>query len=158
MHFSEHPCCWALASYISIIHCSEERLAQGRYLLRVHPRSFISCTSSREVINNRRFEPFKRLKKTIIVYLPYYDHAEILWPMYLSIKFPDTIGVMPSPPRPSLLRCAETRGEIPPLQRSISVRCSARVIIAHTPSTRIACEMHAMGRREVYCPPSHWLC
>jgi hypothetical protein len=67
-------------------------------------------------------------------------------------------AVMPSPPRPSLHRCAETRGEIPPPQRSISVRCRARVIITHTPSARITCETHAMNRREVYCPPSHWLC
>jgi hypothetical protein len=42
--------------------------------------------------------------------------------------------------------------EIPHLQRSTSVRCIARVIITYTPSTRIACETHAMSRREVYCP------
>jgi hypothetical protein len=54
-------------------------------------------------------------------------------------------------------RCAEPKAEIPP-QCSISGRCKARVIIRHTPKTRIACETHVMSRREVYCLPNHWLC
>ena len=44
------------------------------------------------------------------------------------------------------------------LQRSVSVRCGAVVIITHAPSHRIPCETHTYRRRVVYCPPSLRLC
>src|SRR4051794_31809661 len=40
------------------------------------------------------------------------------------------------------------------LQRSVSVRSRAEVIITHAPSMSDACETHAQPRREVYCQPS----
>jgi hypothetical protein len=55
--------------------------------------------------------------------------------------------------------CADAAGrDRSLLQRSASVRCGAVVIIAHAPSHRNTCEMHAYRRRVVYCPPSLRLC
>jgi hypothetical protein len=67
---------------------------------------------------------------------------------------PTRPATQPNPNRAGQPDPCRSLGEIPPPQRSISVRCRARVIITHPPSTHIACETHAMNRREVYCPPS----
>jgi hypothetical protein len=59
---------------------------------------------------------------------------------------------MPSLPKASLSRCAESGEEIPSRQRSVSVYYKAIVIITHARNIRYASEAQAMNHREVYCP------
>jgi hypothetical protein len=59
---------------------------------------------------------------------------------------------MPSLPKASLSRCAESGEEIPSRQRSVSVYYKAIVIITHARNIRYASETQAMNHREVYCP------